>query len=301
MAFFKSIKQVLSKTRGFFTQGLNTLTGKTSVDETVLEELETFLLKADFGFETTELLLKKVKKNVEKEGGEVLAALKKELKILLATSQKALTLSPTHRPSLLLMVGVNGAGKTTTVGKLAHYLKLQNLKILLAAGDTFRAAAIEQLAVLAERAHLPLIKQAQGSDSASVIFDALQSALSKQLDVVIADTAGRLQNKQHLMEELKKIGRVLKKLDETAPHEVILVLDASIGQNALLQVKEFNAAIPLTGLIISKLDGTAKGGILFAIASQYKFPIYFVGTGEQIEDMAPFNADDFVEGLFEEV
>ncbi len=300
MVFFKSIKEVLAKTRSLFSQGLTTLTGKTSLDEATLEELETLLLKADFGIATTEVILKQVKKRVEKQGMEVLAALKEELRAILASQQSSFDIKKNHRPSLILMVGVNGAGKTTTIGKLAHFLKAQHFTLLLAAGDTFRAAAINQLAILAEKNALPLISQSQGSDSASVIFDALQSAISKHLDVVIADTAGRLQNKQHLMEELKKIARVLKKLDATAPHEVILVLDASIGQNALLQVKEFNEAIPLTGIIVSKLDGTAKGGIVFAIAAQYKIPIYFLGTGEALTDLRPFDVDEFIEGLLTE-
>ncbi len=299
MALFKSIKAVLLKTRTLFVQGFNTLRGKTEFDEETETALETLLLKADFGIETTETLLKRVGQRVQKEKMEVLTALKLELTALLQPHHQSFVIDKTRPGSkLILMVGVNGAGKTTTIGKLAAFLKAQHLKVLLAAGDTYRAAAIQQLAILAERNALPLIHQSQGSDSASVIFDALQSALSKKLDVVIADTAGRLQNKQHLMEELKKIGRVLKKLDDTAPHEVILVLDASIGQNALLQLKEFNEAIPVTGLIITKLDGTAKGGIVFAMAAQYNIPIYFLGTGETMADLQVFDPVAFVEGLF---
>lgn len=298
MALFKSIKDALSKTRSLFSQGFSALTGKTSLDDATLEELEALLLKADFGFDTTELILKQVVRRVQKEKIAVLPALKAELKAILDNSQKPFALTKHGRPTLILMVGVNGAGKTTTIGKLAHFLKAQHFKLLLAAGDTFRAAAIQQLTVLAERNQLPVVSQSHGSDSASVIFDALQSAISKQVDIVIADTAGRLQNKQHLMEELRKIVRVLKKLDEAAPHEVILVLDASIGQNALQQVKEFNEIVPVTGLVISKLDGTAKGGVAFSLASKYKIPIYFLGTGESLEDLRPFNSDEFIDGLF---
>lgn len=298
MALFKSIKNVLGKTRALFSQSFSFLSGKTSLDEETLEQLETILLKADFGIATTETILSQVSKRVSREKTEVLPALKAELKQLLHSYQKPLHLVKKDQPSLILMVGVNGAGKTTSIGKLAYYLKNQDLSLILAAGDTFRAAAINQLAVLAERVKLPLVSQSHGSDSASVIYDALQSATSKHIDVVIADTAGRLQNKQHLMEELKKIARVLKKLDQAAPHEVILVLDAGIGQNALQQVREFNEAVPLTGLIISKLDGTAKGGVIFAISAEYKLPIYFLGTGESLEDLQPFNTDEFVEGLF---
>lgn len=300
MAFFKSIKDVLSKTRALFRSSFDFLRGKTYLDKETEEELETLLLKADFGIETTEDILSRVNKRLDKEQTEVLPILKDELKSILSAHQKPFQLHKKDKPSLILMVGINGAGKTTTIGKLAHYLKSEHFSIILAAGDTFRAAAISQLAILAERNKLPLVSQNQGSDSASVIFDALQSASSKNIDVVIADTAGRLQNKQHLMEELKKIARVMKKLDTDAPHEVILVLDASIGQNALQQVKEFNDAVPITGLVISKLDGTAKGGIVFAISAKYQLPIYFLGTGESLDDFRTFNAEEFVEGLFSE-
>ena len=300
MALFKTIKDVLSKTRAVFKGSFSFLTGKTTLDEETAEKLETLLLKADFGITTTELILSQTQKRLKKDKIEVLPALKLELNQILKGHQQNLTLTKSDKPKLILMIGVNGAGKTTTIGKLTHFLKAQGLSVLLAAGDTFRAAAISQLNVLAERNKVTCVSQNQGSDSASVIFDALQSAYSRHADVVIADTAGRLQNKQDLLEELKKIVRVMKKLDETAPHEVILVLDASIGQNALLQVKEFNQAIPITGLVISKLDGTAKGGVIFAIAAEYKIPVYFIGTGESLDDLRPFDPEEFVDGLFVE-
>lgn len=300
MAFFKSIRNALAKTRSIFTGSFDFLRGKKELDESTQEQLETILLKADFGIETTEALLAKIAKRANKENEEVFTALKQELKAMLTPSAKVFELNATEKPKLILMVGVNGAGKTTSIGKLANFLKQKKYSLVLAAGDTFRAAAINQLNVWGERNHIPVVSQNHGSDSASVIFDALQSAQSKGINVVIADTAGRLQNKQHLMEELRKILRVMKKLDEAAPHELILVLDAGIGQNALKQVKEFNEIAPLTGIILTKLDGTAKGGIVFTISDQYKLPIYFLGTGEGIEDFRPFDADEFVEGLFAE-
>lgn len=300
MAFFKSIRNALAKTRTLFTGSFDFLRGKKELDEATYEQLETLLLKADFGIDTTDLLLEQVAKRTHKEGIEVLPALKAELKAILEPVQKPCELTQQDKPTLILMIGVNGAGKTTSIGKLAQYFKQKKLSLLLAAGDTFRAAAINQLNVWGERNQVPVVSQSHGSDSASVIFDALQSATSKHVDLVIADTAGRLQNKQHLMEELRKIARVMKKLDERAPHEVILVLDASIGQNALQQVKEFNEIVPLTGIILTKLDGTAKGGIVFAITAKYKLPIYFLGTGEGIDDFRPFETEEFVEGLFSE-
>ncbi len=298
MALFKSIRDVLAKTRSVFVKSIDFLRGKTILDEETQEELETLLLKADCGVETTEIILERVQKRLDRNQTEIFPVLKDVLKGIVERQAKSFDIPKKDMPTLILMVGVNGAGKTTSIGKLAHLLKSQGKSVILAAGDTFRAAAINQLSTWAERNNVPLIAQDHGADSASVIFDALQSAYSKKTDVVIADTAGRLQNKQHLMEELKKIARVMKKLDSTAPHEVILVLDASIGQNALQQVKEFNEAVPLTGLIISKLDGTAKGGIVFAISEKYPLPIYFLGTGESLNDLQAFNAQEFVEGLF---
>lgn len=300
MAFFKSIKTALTKTTRLFTSGLSSFLGKKSIDEETIEELMTLLLKADVGLNTSEYLVERLQKRLAKEDTEVVTALKLELTALLKNAERPLQLDASKAPQIILFVGVNGAGKTTSIGKLAFYLKKQNHSILLAAGDTFRAAASEQLASWADRTKTPIVAAQPNSDSASVLFDALHSARTKHLDVVLADTAGRLQNKQHLMEELKKAKRVLQKQDPSAPHEVILVLDASIGQNALQQVREFNAALPLTGLIITKLDGTAKGGVLFGIVQEFKLPIYFVGVGEGVEDFLPFDAAAFINALFEE-
>jgi fused signal recognition particle receptor len=299
MAIFQSIKQALSKTRSFFSQGTSHLLGRKVLDEETQEEISTLLLKADFGINTTEHLLDRLEQRLKQDGGEVIAALKAELLTMLTASAKPFHLKQNQGPQVVLFLGINGAGKTTSLGKLAHRLKQQRYRPVLAAGDTFRAAATQQLAGWAERTALPLVASQPGADSAAVIFDALQSALAKDYDVVLADTAGRLQNKAHLMDELKKLVRVLQKKEASAPHEVILVLDASIGQNALNQVRDFNAAIPLTGLILTKLDGTAKGGMLFALSEQFKLPIYFLGTGEATEDLIPFDPKAFVNGLFE--
>jgi fused signal recognition particle receptor len=300
MAFFKSIKNALSKTRSAFSQGLQFLGLKTVIDEETLEELESLLLRADFGLATTEAILKRLKIRVDETHCEVKTALKDELQSILQNSQIPFSLDTIHQPRVILFVGVNGAGKTTSIGKLAHFLKQQNKSVILAAGDTFRAAAVSQLQVWAERNKTHMIAQATGSDSASVIFDAIQSAQAKQIDIVLADTAGRLQNKTHLMDELRKVARVIKKIDASAPHEVILVLDASIGQNALQQLREFHAALHITGLIITKLDGTAKAGIVFALAQEFNLPIYFIGTGENLEDLAQFDTLSFIDSLFEE-
>ncbi len=300
MALFKSIKTVLSKTRSAFSQSLQFLGLKTIIDEDTLEALSTLLLRADFGVETTEILLQRLKARVDQSHCEVRTALKLELAALLALAPQTFSLDTLTEPRVVLFVGVNGAGKTTSIGKLAWFLKQQRKSVLLAAGDTFRAAAVTQLQTWGERNQIPVIAQPTGSDSASVIYDAIQSASARKIDFVLADTAGRLQNKTHLMDELRKVIRVMKKLDASAPHEVILVLDASIGQNALQQMREFHAALNVTGLIITKLDGTAKAGIIFAIMTEFKCPIYFVGTGEALEDLAPFEADRFIDSLFEE-
>ncbi len=300
MAFFKRIKTALSKTRSAFSQGLQFLGLKTVIDEETLEALSNLLLRADFGLPTTEWVLAQVKTRVDRDACDVRTALKAELSAILEASQKPFSLESPHQPRVILFVGVNGAGKTTSIGKLAYFLKQHHQSVILAAGDTFRAAAVAQLQVWAERNHISMIAQPTGSDSASVIFDAIQSAQAKQTQVVLADTAGRLQNQGHLMDELRKVTRVIKKIDASAPHEVILVLDASIGQNAIQQVREFHAALQLTGLIITKLDGTAKAGIVFALAQEFKLPIYFIGTGEAIEDLERFDAPSFIDSLFEE-
>ena len=217
---------------------------------------------------------------------------------ILKPVEQPLVIDGTKKPYVILMVGVNGVGKTTTIGKLARQFQAQGKSVMLAAGDTFRAAAVEQLQVWGERNHIPVIAQSTGSDSASVIFDAMQSAAARNIDILIADTAGRLQNKNNLMDELKKIVRVMKKYDENAPHEIMLTLDAGTGQNAISQTKLFNEAVGLTGISLTKLDGTAKGGVIFAIADQFNLPIRYIGVGEKIEDLRPFNADEFIDALF---
>jgi fused signal recognition particle receptor len=229
----------------------------------------------------------------------LMSALHDDMHAVLEPVSQPLQIPPSDQPFVLLMVGINGAGKTTTIGKIARHLQQQGRSVMLAAGDTFRAAAVEQLQTWGERNQVPVIAQKQGSDSASVIYDALQAAQARNIDVLIADTAGRLHTQTNLMEELKKIKRVLGKLDETAPHEVMLVVDAGTGQNALNQARQFNDAVALTGITLTKLDGTAKGGIIFAIAKQIGIPIRFVGVGESVEDLRPFDAGDFVDALFE--
>jgi fused signal recognition particle receptor len=294
---FSKFKNFLSKTRASLSQGWAKLAGKTIIDEATLEELETLLLKADVGLQTTEYLLNALQQR-PKEDKDVLSLLKEELLKLLKPCEKTLTLDPKAQPFTILVVGVNGAGKTTSIAKLAQYFQQQQKKVLFACGDTFRAAATEQLVTWAERLNIPYMAQNQGADSASVIFDALQSAQAKHIDLLLADTAGRLHTQNNLMDELKKIVRVIKKVDATAPQEVLLVLDASTGQNALRQLKEFHQAVNVTGLILTKLDGTAKGGVVLALAQEFALPIYFVGYGEGINDLAPFSAQAFVEGLF---
>jgi fused signal recognition particle receptor len=271
------------------------------IDDQLLEELETRLLAADAGIEATEAILgelhRKVARNELTDVDALLRALRSSLVEILRPVERPFVVDRARRPFVVLVVGVNGSGKTTTIGKLARRLKEQGLKVMLAAGDTFRAAAVEQLTIWAERNQVPVIAQAAGADPAAVVFDALQAARARGIDVLIADTAGRLHTQSHLMEELKKVARVLKRLDPEAPHEVLLVLDASLGQNALRQAEQFNTAIGVTGLVITKLDGTARGGILLAIARRFGLPIRFVGVGEQAEDFGPFQAEAFVDGL----
>lgn len=300
---FNRLKQGLSRTRSQLSTGVADLVlGKKIIDDELLEELENILLSADLGLETTQRVLENITAQVSRkqldDGAALLQALQNELSQLLQPCEKPLSLD--HQPTAILMVGINGAGKTTTIGKLAKQFKQSGKNVILAAGDTFRAAAVEQLQVWGERNEIPVIAQHTGADSASVTYDALQAAQARQADVVIADTAGRLHTQANLMEELKKVKRVMSKLDEAAPHEIILVLDASIGQNALRQAEEFQQALGLTGLIITKLDGTAKGGVIFAIANRLQLPIYYIGVGESIDDLRPFNADDFVNALFAE-
>ncbi len=271
------------------------------IDDALLEELETRLLAADIGVETTTAVLADLRRAVARselaDAAALQGALHKALLAILQPVERPLEIDRSRKPFVILAVGVNGSGKTTTIGKLASRLRSEGLSVMLAAGDTFRAAAVEQLAVWAERAAVPMISQAAGADPAAVVFDALQSARARGIDVLIADTAGRLHTQSHLMDELSKVARVLKRLDPEAPHEVLLVLDAGLGQNALRQAEQFHRAIGVTGIVVTKLDGTAKGGIVIAIAQRFGLPIRFIGVGEQPEDFGIFNAGAYVDGL----
>ncbi len=301
-SLWQRLRSGLSKTRGQLAEGVgNLLLGEKEIDGQVLEDLETALLVTDVGVDTTREVMDELSRRVgRRELNNTVAlhqALAALLKARLAPLERPLRIGADRKPFVILFVGVNGAGKTTTVGKLAALLKRDGRSVMLAAGDTFRAAAVEQLQTWGERNGVPVIAQRQGSDSASVVFDALQAAQARDVDVLLADTAGRLQAKTNLMEELAKVKRVVGRLDAGAPHEVLLVLDAGIGQNALSQVREFDAAVGVTGLVITKLDGTAKAGVLFNIARQAGKPVYFIGIGEGIDDLRPFSADAFVEAL----
>ena len=301
---FERIKSGLSRTKATLTNQLSDLfSSQSEIDDDLLEELETLLLMSDVGVEATtaiiQTLTEKVERKLVKDPDALKAALKAELTELLSASEEPLDLSDQGKPRVILVVGVNGVGKTTTIGKLAKRFQQQDKSVMLAAGDTFRAAAVEQLQVWGERNDVPVIAQHTGADSASVIFDALQSATARKTDILIADTAGRLQNKENLMNELSKVVRVMKKIDPDAPHEVLLVLDAGTGQNAISQAKQFQEAVGVTGIALTKLDGTAKGGIIFAVAKHFNLPIRFIGVGEQIDDLRPFRADEFVDALFD--
>ena len=300
--FFSRLKQGLAKTSLNLGAGLAGLFSGRKIDEDLYEELETQLLLADVGVDTTQKLIRQLEQHADrkalKDSAMLFDKLQQDMATLLNDVEQPLTpVNPTG-PFVILMVGVNGVGKTTTIGKMAQQFKQQGKSVMLAAGDTFRAAAVEQLQVWGERNHIPVIAQHTGADSASVIFDAYQAAKARKVDVLIADTAGRLQNKAHLMEELKKIVRVLQKIDPAAPHEVMLTLDAGTGQNALNQAKVFNEAVQLTGISLTKLDGTAKGGVIFAIADQFKLPLRYIGVGEGIDDLRVFNSQDFIRALF---
>ena len=304
-SFFARLKQGLSKTSASLGEGMASLfLGKKAIDDDLLDDLETRLLTADVGVEATTAIIGNLTKRVARkelaDSGALYKALQEELISLLKPVEQPLLIDGAKQPYVILVVGVNGVGKTTTIGKLAKKLQLEGKKVMLAAGDTFRAAAVEQLQVWGERNNIAVIAQHTGADSASVIFDAVQAAKSRGIDVLIADTAGRLHTKDNLMEELKKVRRVIGKLDETAPHEVLLVLDAGTGQNAINQAKQFNQTVNLTGLALTKLDGTAKGGVIFALAKQFGLPIRYIGVGEGIDDLRPFQAQDFVQALFEE-
>lgn len=300
---FSSLAQGLKRTRSALVDGIaGVFTKKSSIDAELLNELETKLLVADVGVSVTHKIITELKAKLKKQRdldvATVMQTIKQQLTdILLPCSQKLIIHDKTS-PFVILFIGVNGSGKTTTIGKLAKQLQSSGKKVMLAAGDTFRAAAVEQLKVWGERNNVPVIAQQAGADSAAVLYDALQAANSRNMDVLIADTAGRLHTQANLMAELKKIKRTLQKIDPATPQELLLVLDATIGQNALNQAKQFHDAVGITGLCITKLDGTAKGGIIFAIAEELKLPIRFIGVGEGIEDLKDFSANEFVEALF---
>ncbi|POA79991.1 signal recognition particle-docking protein FtsY [Pseudomonas sp. DP16D-R1] len=303
--FFARLKQGLSKTSASIGEGMASLfLGKKAIDDELLDDLETRLLTADVGVEATSVIIQRLTQKVARkelaDSDALYKSLQAELAAMLKPVEQPLKITSQNKPFVILVVGVNGAGKTTTIGKLAKKLQLEGKKVMLAAGDTFRAAAVEQLQVWGERNKIPVIAQHTGADSASVIFDAVQAAKARGIDVLIADTAGRLHTKDNLMEELKKVRRVIGKLDADAPHEVLLVLDAGTGQNAINQAKQFNQTVELTGLALTKLDGTAKGGVIFALAKQFGLPIRYIGVGEGIDDLRTFEAEPFVQALFAE-
>lgn len=302
--FFSRLKAGLTKTRVNLGASISQLIlGKKILDRDVLDLIETQLLTADVGVEATQALIQHLTQKLARKELDntetALRILQEDMKNILRSCEVPFTMPDNQSPFVLLVVGINGSGKTTTIGKIAHALKSQSKTVVLAAGDTFRAAAIEQLQIWGERNQIPVVAQQQGADTAAVIYDALAHAKAHKADVLIADTAGRLHTQSNLMEELKKVKRVIKKLDDTAPHETLLVLDASIGQNAISQATQFNEAIGISGIALTKLDGTAKGGIIFAIAKKLNIPIRFIGIGEAIDDLRPFNADEFVNALFE--
>ena len=304
----ESLEQGLQKTReGFFSKITKAIAGKSTVDTGVLDDLEDALVSADVGIETTVKIIEQIEKRVAKDKylntSELNTILKEEIQNILVdapsdTSYVDYELPQGHKPHIILVVGVNGVGKTTTIGKLAYNFNRTGKSVLLGAADTFRAAAIDQLTIWSERTGVPIVKKEMGSDPASVAFDTVNSGVSKNVDVIIIDTAGRLHNKAHLMDELTKIKRVIQKVIPDAPHEVLLVLDGSTGQNALEQAKHFTAATDVSALAITKLDGTAKGGVVLAIASQFKIPVKFIGVGEKAEDLLVFDKKDFVESIF---
>jgi fused signal recognition particle receptor len=318
MGFFKklfgikdqqeSLSQGLEKTKeGFFGKITRAIAGKSSVDADVLDQLEEALVSADVGIDTTVEIIRRIEERVAKDKyintSELNNILKSEIQQLLVKHEDGIMtgdmpLSSDKKPYVVLIVGVNGVGKTTSIGKLAYQFKQAGKSVMLGAADTFRAAAVDQLTIWSDRIGVPIVKKEMGSDPASVAFDAVNSAVAKGADILIIDTAGRLHTKTHLMDELSKIKRVIQKVIPDAPHEVLLVLDGSTGQNAIEQAKQFTAATDVTGLIITKLDGTAKGGVVLAIAHQFKIPVRFIGVGEKVEDLLPFDAEQFVESLF---
>jgi fused signal recognition particle receptor len=299
--FFKRLRAKLNQGPAWLTTDITELLPGRKIDAEILDELETRLIMADVGVEASARILDELRRRVaRKELSDVdalLKALQESMAQILQPVERALSIDPGTKPFVILVVGINGAGKTTTIGKLAHRLLAEGKSVMLAAGDTFRAAAREQLEVWAERNNVPIVAQQSGAEPAAVIFDALNAARARNIDVLIADTAGRLHTQTHLMDELKKVKRVLARLDPSAPHEVLLVLDGTIGQNAVAQAEEFNKGLGVTGLVITKLDGTAKGGVVLAIAQRLKIPIRFIGVGEQSEDFGVFNASEFVSAL----
>lgn len=304
-SMFGRLKKGLTRTSSALSSGLgNLFLGNREIDDDLLEDIETQLIMADVGIDATNTIIANLTQQVNRQELDDARALYKslqsELANVLAPSEGQLQMPAEKKPYVILVVGVNGVGKTTTIGKLAKRFQSEGRSVMLAAGDTFRAAAVEQLQVWGDRNNVPVIAQHTGADSASVIFDAIQAGQSRGVDVIIADTAGRLHNKDHLMQELEKVVRVMKKLDVDAPHEVMLVLDAGTGQNALSQAQHFQQAVGVTGITLTKLDGTAKGGIIFAVSKQLGLPIRFIGVGEQIDDLRPFVAKDFVDALFNE-
>ncbi|MEO6734346.1 MAG: signal recognition particle-docking protein FtsY [Ferruginibacter sp.] len=304
----ETLEQGLQKTReGFFTKITKAIAGKSTVDEEVLDDVEDALVSADVGIETTVEIINRIEQRVARDKyigtGELNAILKSEIENILVaapqdTSYENYELPMGHKPHVILVVGVNGVGKTTTIGKLAHNFSKAGKSVLLGAADTFRAAAVDQLTIWSERTNVPIVKKEMGSDPASVAYDTIISGVARNVDVIIIDTAGRLHNKAHLMDELTKIKKVIQKVIPEAPHEVMLVLDGSTGQNALEQAKHFTAATDVTALTITKLDGTAKGGVVLAIAHQFKIPVKFIGVGEKATDLLVFDKHQFVEGLF---
>ena len=301
LGFFKRLRAKLNQGPAWLTADLGELLPGRKIDTGILDDLETRLITADVGAEATRRILDELRKRVARQElndvDALLKALQDAMLDILKPVEKPLAIDPNIRPYVILVVGINGAGKTTTIGKLARRLLAEGHSVMLAAGDTFRAAAREQLEVWAERNQVPIIAQQSGAEPAAVIFDGLQAARARNVDILIADTAGRLHTQTHLMDELKKVKRVLARLDPGAPHEVLLVLDGTIGQNAVAQADEFNKGLGVTGLVITKLDGTAKGGVVLAIAQKLKIPIRFVGVGEQSEDFGVFNAQEFVSAL----
>jgi len=299
--FFKRLRAKLNPADSWLSYDLANLVPSRKIDAEILDELESHLITADVGVEATTRILDDLRRRVARKELDDVAALRRQLRTamieILKPVEQPLVIDRSIKPYVILVIGINGAGKTTSIGKLAHRLLAQDLKVMLAAGDTFRAAAREQLETWAERNQVPIVSQHGGADPAAVIFDALNAAKARGIDVLIADTAGRLHTQSHLMEELKKVKRVIGRIDENAPHEVLLILDGTIGQNAVAQAEQFNKHLKVTGLAITKLDGSAKGGVVLAIAEKLKIPIRFVGVGEQIEDFGIFKADEFVSAL----